>query len=350
MAEMVTRAVDLFCGAGGLSLGFQQAGLEVVTGFELRKWPTATYRRNVGDCVQVDLRQVSASDLPEAQIIVGGPPCQGLSKAGRADPGDPRNELLLVFARLVAGAQPDYFLLENVRPLVVYQRFASLRERLLATLREAGYEVQAQVLCAADYGLPQLRYRAFVVGWREEAPAYRWPEPTHHWDKEGQLHLWREPARCAGECLEAVEVESSLPPSALREEWLRKHPPVRPGAPASTVPAKMACGNVGLVWAPRPETVSLMSPSNLDGQRRALDEPAPTLVRNPLKLFREGRLLRQLTVREVARLQGFPEDFEFAGPKWQRYWQIGNAVPPVLARRLAEGFRPSDSDFGEKEV
>ena len=296
------RVVDLFAGAGGLSLGFQEAGFEVIAGFELRRWPAESYRRNIGDCELVDLRKARAGDLPPADIIVAGPPCQGLSKAGRGDPADPRNELLFVFARLVAGARPGYFLLENAPTLATFRRFAGLRLRLLAALRAAGYRTEMRVLCAADYGVPQLRRRTFVVGWREGTPPYRWPEPTHHWDRRGQLHLWREPAPTAGEFLEAVVPERPLPPSALRREWLRKHPPIRPDMPAYTVMAKLSSGNAGLVLS-------------------------------------ANGLLRQLTEREAARLQSFPEGFEFAGPKWWRYWQIGNAVPPLVARRLAEGFK-----------
>ena len=331
------RVVDLFAGAGGLSLGFQQAGFEVVMGLEIARWPAETYRRNLGDCELVDLRRVTATDLPRAEIIVGGPPCQGLSNAGRGDPLDPRNGLLFVFARLVAEAQPMYFLLENVEPLARFRRFAPLREQLLAELRDAGYRVEMRVLCAADYGVPQLRYRTFIVGWRDGVPAYRWPEPTHHWDRGGQLHLWRQPASVAGEFLEPIVPEGALPPSALRPEWLRRHPPSRPEAPACTVLAKLSSGNVGLVLAPRP--VALMSPSNLHGRPRRLTEPAATVVQNPAKVFCADRLLRQLTAREAARLQSFPDGFEFAGPKGWRYWQIGNAVPPLLARRLAEGFQ-----------
>lgn len=155
------RALDLFAGAGGLSLGLMQAGVTVVASVEWDADSCATYRANVGDhMIHADIHSIDAAALPDCDIVCGGPPCQGFSQAGKKDENDPRNQLWREFVRIVAAKRPTWVLMENVR--------AILRSKecplIVGAFAELGYTVRPILLNAVDYGVPQSRYRVFFIG------------------------------------------------------------------------------------------------------------------------------------------------------------------------------------------
>ena len=169
------RAIDLFAGAGGLSLGLRQAGIDVVAAIERDPDACSTYRANLGDhMIQANIEDVDAHALPDCDLIAGGPPCQGFSYAGKRDPNDPRNRLWREYWRIVEAKRPAWILLENVRGML------SMGEDkpLILAFRALGYEVTPYLLNAADYGVPQKRLRVFYVGNRIGA-ANPCPTPTH---------------------------------------------------------------------------------------------------------------------------------------------------------------------------
>src|SRR5262245_1190725 len=168
-------AIDLFAGAGGLSLGLQAAGWELVAAVERDHDACETYRANVGDhVVEASIEDVDAADLPDCDLIAGGPPCQGFSYAGKRDPNDPRNRLWREFFRIVEGKQPAWVLIENVRGMLS----AGEDKALVTAFAKIGYHVSPYLLNAADYGVPQRRLRVFYVGNRLGLPN-PCPTPTH---------------------------------------------------------------------------------------------------------------------------------------------------------------------------
>ena len=155
------RAIDLFSGCGGLSLGLTLAGIEVVAAVERDPDACASYRANLGDhVVQASIEDVDASDLPDCDLIAGGPPCQGFSYAGKRDKDDPRNRLWREFFRIVEAKRPAWLLIENVRGMLA----AGEDKPLVLAFRAIGYHVSPYLLNAADYGVPQRRIRVFYVG------------------------------------------------------------------------------------------------------------------------------------------------------------------------------------------
>ena len=185
----LVRTIDLFCGAGGLSEGFRQAGFDVGLGLDVDEDALHTLRHNHKGLATVggDVREASGRDLldeagfAEADVLIGGPSCQGFSTHGRrtrwASEDDPRNLLYREFARLLDELQPEWFVMENVPGLLYYDSGAFGRQ-VVGELESKGYEVHQQILLAADYGIPQLRKRLIIVGTRT---GYRfdWPEKTH---------------------------------------------------------------------------------------------------------------------------------------------------------------------------
>jgi DNA (cytosine-5)-methyltransferase 1 len=155
----------LFAGAGGLDLGFIQAGFRVVWAIDLMPDACATYRKNIGDHIVCgSVKDVDTAALPRCDVVIGGPPCQGYSVAGHMGPADPRSSLTWEFARVVRDLRPRAFVMENVKALAVLSRWQTVRQRLLADLRALGYEVTMHVLNARDFGVPQGRERVFFVG------------------------------------------------------------------------------------------------------------------------------------------------------------------------------------------
>ncbi len=313
--------VDLFAGAGLLSGAFASEGFRVLRAVDADKVAAETYRRNLGDHVEVgDVTRVQ----PEGRcdVLIAGPPCQGFSTLGKRNPDDLRNQLSLQVAAWARELRPKVVVVENVAAFVQSPIWRSLHRRL----RRAGYEVKAVTLNAFDFGVPQLRTRSFTIGSRvgfsEIRPVKkRFPRTV----REAWRGLSSEP--------DGRRNHYAPQPSALARARMRVIPAggdkrdVMRKAPQLTPPSWWAlkCA-VTDVWG-----------------RLRFDHPANTLrtaFQNPSK----GRYIhpvqdRVISLREAARLQSIPDEWEFFGLPTQIARQIGNGVPPLLGRAVARAVR-----------
>ena len=356
--------LDVFAGAGGLALGFEQAGFDIAAAIELDPVHAATHAFNFPQCRTLcgDATKMRGIDVRKhlsapIDVVVGGAPCQGFSMIGKRALDDPRNQLVKHFLRLVVELEPSVFVLENVRGLTV-GKHRQLLEELTDEFQAAGYSVALpwQVLNARDYGVPQDRQRLFLVGSRGVAvPSYPLPE------------ILALPPSCQDaldDLPNAEDFDELLASDAVRIEST--------GAGLSAYAREMRClGNdawhFGHVrdWDPTLMTASLRT-AHTDISRRRFRDTRPDAV-EPISRFyklaangvsntlRAGtdaargaftsprpihyRHDRCVTVREMARLHGFPDWFRFHVTKWHGARQIGNSVPPPLARAVAASVR-----------
>lgn len=326
MTESSFTFVDLFSGAGGMTLGFRQAGFKPVFAVECDRSAAATYRANFGSHVyEGRIEDLDLSQIPVADVVIGGPPCQGFSPLGKMTPGDQRlqehvdlNGLLYYYAAVIEVMQPRAFVMENVPELLKSLQF----EALVRRVEKLGYRTAAEVLNAADFGVPQLRRRAITVGllgYDAELPDAGGTRTTVR-DAIAHMplqpdglnwHVGRNPTA------RSIERYKCIPPGGNRFDLVRRRPDL---APQCWLKKKSGSTDVfgRLEW----------------------DKPALT-IRTEFFKPEKGRYLhpsadRPITHREAALLQTFPEDFAFVGSKIEVARQIGNAVPPRLARAVAE--------------
>jgi DNA (cytosine-5)-methyltransferase 1 len=342
----VFRLIDLFAGAGGLTLGFARHGFQPVWANDFNDYAVRTYRANFGDhCVAGDIVSIlddPATIIPEADVVVGGPPCQGFSLLNKGRDGDPRRHLWMPYLEVVKRSGAMAFVMENVPQLLGSDEHA----HILETAAAMGFKTASAKLLAADYGVPQTRTRAFVVGCRTADPSGFFPPPrTHRGAVNGvaaerrrtvrdaiadlaepqgvgvrdvpppyDLHFHRTPTTLSKERYRAIPGEGMN-----REDLLRAAPEL---TPKCWVHKKGGTDLFGRLW---------------------WDRPAFT-IRTEFFKPEKGRYLhpvqhRPITHREAARFQSFPDDFRFTGSKIEIARQIGNAVPPLLAAAVARCVR-----------
>jgi|ERR1039458_3920874 DNA (cytosine-5)-methyltransferase 1 len=305
------RVISLFSGAGGMDLGFSQAGHELIWANDLWDDAVKTYRLNLGmRIICADIANVDASAIPDGDIVVGGFPCQGFSVANtKRSAGDVRNFMYLEFRRIVKAKRPRFFVAENVKGILSLEGGRAF-EQILSDFAEIGYSVNHAVLNAADYGVPQRRERVLFVGRREDEPTkVDFPPAKTHAPEEifrlAGLHKWVS----IGEALK--DVPSPDGPHELQNHHYTKY--------------------------------KLRFNGYLGHRRINPDQPSPTITargddRGGVVIHHHPSNERRLSARETALLQSFPLDYKFYGTKTSIYRQVANAVPPLLARRLAEIF------------
>ncbi|MDR2750556.1 MAG: DNA cytosine methyltransferase [Clostridiales bacterium] len=298
------KVVSLFSGAGGLDLGFKMAGHEIIWANDIYEDAAETYKANIGPhMVCKSIFDVADSDVPECGIVIGGFPCQGFSVANtKRSVDDGRNQLYKELVRVIRAKKPKYFVAENVKGICSLAKGEVLK-LILEDFSSLGYKVQARILNAANYGVPQVRQRVFIVGASVEAGAsYEYPAPTHSADGSGGLPKWIG----VGEALSGLP-DPDLPNAVSNHSYSKYklrfngyigHREIDPLKPAPTVTAR---------GDDKGGVVVLHHPSN---QRR-------------------------MSCRELATVQSFPLDYEFHGTRSSVYRQIGNAVPPLLAYAVA---------------
>jgi len=306
---MKLKVASLFSGAGGLDLGFKLAGHKIVWANDIDRDSTETYKKNIGkEIIWESIVNVYPDSIPDFDILIGGFPCQGFSRANihRVDK-DERNSLYVYVVAILRAKRPKFFLLENVKGIMSLNNGEDFREIKLA-LEESGYSIQYKVVNAADYGVPQSRIRVIIVGIREDLWTkfnYEFPEPTH--TKDGKvLPRWAS----IGDALSGIPNPDK--PNALLNHIYSNYKVVNrdftghritdPNKPSPTILAR-GNGGGGVCAIPHPNN------------------------------------MRRLTVRESACIQTFPLDFEFHGGLMSMYRQIGNAVPVMLGKALASGFK-----------
>lgn len=319
--------IELFAGAGGMALGFKRAGFRTVLANEWDRAACDTMRENVTDRV-LNCAIQEIEQFPEADVVAGGPPCQGFSNLGERVPNDPRNQLWRQFMRCVEQAGPKVFVLENVPPLLRSAEFVELG-RIAKSL---GYHIEARVLNAADFGVPQARKRAIVIGSRLGAPSF--PAPTHVEPSKRDVlshHLppWRTVRDAIGHLsLVPTDVNWHIGRNPTPMS-LRRYRSIPPGGNRWDLPADL----MPECWKRK-----ISGGTDLMG-RLWWDRPSVT-IRTEFYKPEKGRYLhpqadRPITHLEASLLQGFPEDYRYVGSRIQVGIQIGNAVPPPLAEVLA---------------
>jgi len=346
--------VDLFAGAGGLSLGFVRAGARIIAAYDNWKVAVETYARNLGD--HVHERAISRSlQIETPDIIVGGPPCQGFSSAGMRRADDKRNTLVGEFSRLIASVQPRAFVFENVEGFLTGARGAFVFD-LLEPLVGAGYRIHLRKVNAAQYGVPQHRKRVVAIGGLGWDPSF--PKPTHAAFGAPGAHLGNGRGMnltpTVDEALRALPSASIENPSVrdhsyepLRGEDLARARLLKPGQSMRDLPEHL--------WHESYKRRAFRrvidgTPTERRGgapfgvRRLKPNEPSKAITSGALREFLHPHEDRGLTVRECAVLQTFPIDFAFAGSASDRIQLIGNAVPPLLGERIARSLL---ADFGE---
>jgi DNA (cytosine-5)-methyltransferase 1 len=325
---------SLYCGAGGLDLGFRSAGFRLAWANDIDLWATRTYARNLGEhvvCGDV-LRTPLPSDQPDA--LIGGPPCQGFSVIGKMDATDPRSQHVVYFLDAVEALQPKVFAMENVRALYDNPRWAPLRERLRERAADLGYATNLVLLNAANYGVPQARERMFLMGSRVgSAPEAPMPTTAHGpmtvRDALASLPTYGQPGNNTGTGARVVPSrEPIMRPTAHAGSLLFNGSgrPLHLDKPAKTLPASMGGNATPIIDQ---EELDLGSPPWVVEYHRHLLNGGRPLPEAPERL-------RRITVEEAAALQSFPLDYEFAGPRVAQYRQIGNAVPPKLGEAVGQ--------------
>jgi DNA (cytosine-5)-methyltransferase 1 len=365
--------VDLFAGAGGMSLGFEQAGFTIAAAVEIDPIHCCIHEFNFPKCAVIphsveevtgDRIRAIAGIEGKVDVVFGGAPCQGFSMIGKRVLDDPRNSLVRDFVRIVSELDTDYFVFENVKGLTVGSHKKFLEE-LIESFDAAGYTVRLpwKVLNAASYGVPQDRKRLFLLGAKKglKAPSYPLPITTKA-GKPQEFGLAKGPS-----CMEALDDLPDADEFHALQATDEVTPP-RWGKPSSYA-GEMRCLNDAAwhfgekrLWSPQILTSSTRTSHSEISQLR-FQETTPGEVEPISRFFRlsadgASNTLRAgtdsargaftsprpihyqhprcVTVREMARLHGFPDWFRFHRTKWHGARQIGNAVPPPLARAVAE--------------
>lgn len=301
------KIISLFSGAGGLDLGLIQAGNEVIWANDIDKNAVETYRNNIGEhIVCEDIKNVTIEEIPNADVVVGGFPCQGFSMANRFRMlEDDRNQLYRFFYQVIKIKQPKFFIAENVKGILSLGKGEAIKQ-IIVDFEDAGYITETHLVNMANYGVPETRQRVIIIGQRKdisEDMIFRFPQPTH--DKEGKegLKKWVSIKSAIGHFPNPDE-----PNNVLNHEYSKykveyrnytAHRKTHPDKPSPTILAR-GNGGGGVCAIP-----------HYNGERR-------------------------LTVRESASVQTFPENFEFYGVRGACYRQIGNAVPVMFAKVLGE--------------
>lgn len=342
-----STVIDLFAGAGGLSLGFQLAGFEIVASYDSWQAAVDTYQANFKEpahlaSIRRDL------DLPEAAVIIGGPPCQGFSSAGMRRSSDERNTLVGEYAHLIARRRPTAFVFENVEGFLTGASGHWLFE-LLDPLIEGGYRIHVRKVNAANYGVPQHRKRVICIGGLGWDPSF--PEATHA--------AFGAPGACRGvgrglpksptlnEALRELPAPSDDTcsqildhvPFGLRDDDLKRAELLKPGQRMRDLPEELWHQSYRRrafrrVMDGTPTERRGGAPSGI--RRLRADEPSKAITGGALNEFIHPTENRPLTIRECATLQTFPMEFRFVGTRSEKVQLIGNAVPPRLARVVAE--------------
>lgn len=365
------KVIDLFAGCGGLSLGFEMAGFNIPLAIEKDEWASETYRKNhpstkviTSDITQiVDLENlISKKDLP-IDGIIGGPPCQGFSLSGNRDKNDPRNSLFMEFVRFVKYFMPKFFVMENVTGILSMKTKdnKSVKDLILTEYATAGYNVKICKLNAAEYGVPQSRLRIVFIGIRKDIPFNEKSiGPTPFLFGENQITIEQAimdlPQIDSGEGNEFIEY--SQKPKSDYQKWARNnsdgvynHIAMRHTKRLierfKNIDFGQSVADVDECHQQRKRgdaskiSGKVFSQNNM---RPYPNKPSPTVPASFQSNFIHPFLNRNFTAREGARLQSFPDTYIFCGKRttmsWEKnlsqYQQIGNAVPPLLGKAIAE--------------
>lgn len=346
------RVIDLFCGCGGLSEGFKLAGYTIVGGVDFNAPAIKTYNKNFPeakglccDLLNMDQNKIKVEfgDLEDVDVIIGGPPCQGFSAANRykIEGEDPRNKLFFEFVKFVDLANPKVVVIENVKGIVTSNN-GYAKDRIYEIFENRGYSVNHKILSASDYGIPQRRQRNFFVMIRN----------GEKFDFDSLKTVSKEVTveDAIGELYEYEDNNTNDPfvlPSEANSEYRRylrskdnKVPNHEVRYPADKVQHRISFVPQGGNWKDVPEELWPTDRKNRHSsayKRLDVTKPSCTIdTGNNHSNYFHPLYNRIPTVREAARLQSFPDNFVFQGNRSEQYRQVGNAVPPLLAKVIAD--------------
>lgn len=308
--------VDVFSGAGGMSQGLFKAGFKPIVSVEINEIASASYQRNFPNCFHIcdDIHNFNPLDTlkkinaPEIHLVVGGPPCQGFSVAGKRKENDPRNFLFQEFIRVVAEVNPWYVVMENV-PGILTMKKGAITDKIFQSFDEIGYRVSVAILETAAFGVPQIRPRAIFVA-----------------NRFGQENPYPKAQLLPHEYKPIESVISDLPEyepiPEINHQWTRHS-----GEYMERL-SKVGYGE------------SLYDTYADAFKRQYPGKPSMTIKENHGGTHIHPHLNRVISAREMARLQSFPDSFIFEGTMKKAMWQIGNAVPPRLAECIGYALIP----------
>ena len=367
--------IDLFAGCGGLSTGFEMAGFDIPLAIEKDEWAAQTYKLNhkkttvitedITQLLDLDALVKHRGNLSKKEIdgIIGGPPCQGFSLSGNRDKKDPRNSLFMEFVRFVRYFKPKFFVMENVTGILSMQTKSGtlVKNVIIDEFNKAGYNVEIFVLNAAEYGVPQNRIRVFFIGLKSDIKYDKNKiGPKGFLFNEHQITIEQAlmdlPTLQAGEGKDVVKYDKK--PQNDYQKWVRngskeifnhiamKHTP-RLIERFSHIKYGESVADVDVEFQQRKRgdaskiSGKVYSQNNM---RPFPNKPSPTIPASFQSNFVHPFFNRNYTAREGARLQSFPDCYVFCGKRttmsWEKnlsqYQQIGNAVPPLLAKAIAK--------------
>ncbi len=346
MPKSAYNVLDLFCGCGGLSKGFEEAGYNVLVGVDFEQSALNTFERNHSGAVglHLDLSAPESFDIIDdtiygrsIDIIIGGPPCQGFSLTGPRNFDDARNKLYLALIETVRRYSPKAFLIENVPGMANLYK-GEVKDEIVKRFTQMGYNVSYKIVCAADYGVPQVRKRLVFIGLKNSDKPFEFPSPY----LTPEEYITCEEA--IGD-LPSLEYSLGEEVSAYESEPLNDFQRLMRGA-SNTLHNHTSINHkqfvkdvIALVpdggnYKDLPPGVGESRVFHMAWTRLNSKKPARTVDTGHRNLF-HYKYNRCPTVRESARIQTFPDDFVFLGNRGQQNKQVGNAVPVLLAKALA---------------
>ncbi|MCX6320113.1 MAG: DNA cytosine methyltransferase [Bacteroidetes bacterium] len=378
------KAISLFAGAGGCSLGFKQAGYDIIYATDFDKAAIETYKTNfpetkaeckdINDIDFVSLLKELKIKQGEVDVLIGGPPCQGFSTAGPRFWDDPRNHLLKQYVRALEIIQPKWFLMENVEGLLTSNNGEYVSETVKAFIK-LGYSVRLEKVYSHEYGVPQRRKRVIIIGNRIGVD-FLFPEPTTH--SHGRIFRKSEitiehaltglpkaseenvslkyESNFSGKWADSLKSKNSFVTDhfiqKLDDIQLERITKLKQGQTMKDLPEHLQHPSFKKRAARRvmdgtPSEKRGGAPSGL--KRLRLDEPSLTITGAAVREFIHPMENRCLTIRECARIQTFPDDFIFCGSNGDKIQQIGNAIPPLLAKTFANHIKGMGFKYNHAE-
>lgn len=341
------KAVSLFAGAGGCSLGFQQYGVEILAAFDICKEAVETYNYNflskkcqIEDLASCDfniIREKLGLKKGELDIVIGGPPCQGFTTAGRRSEDDARNRLLANYVSALKEFYPRWFMMENVEGILTTTNGSFIVDCIRGMI-SLGYSVCMKKVYMHEFGIPQRRKRVIIVGNRE-GKSFDFPKPLI----QASGRLYKNGTKTLRDAISDIESIDIAEINHVRKEetgvQMERIKLLKEGQTMKDLPKELQHKSFAKRAARRvcdgkPSEKRGGSPSGL--KRLIYDEPSLTITGSATSEFVHPTQDRMLTVRECARIQTFPDEFKFFGTDSQQLQQIGNAIPPVFANLMAE--------------
>lgn len=340
MSTTHPNIIDLFCGCGGFSLGFERAGFNVLLGIDVWKDALTTYAYNhkYSKTLQADLSLISPTDAEllldgkSIDVIIGGPPCQGFSIAGKRIVDDIRNKLYKSFVSFVAHFRPKAFVLENV-PNILSIGNGIVRDSIITDFSSLGYSIEYQVMTASDFGVPQNRKRAIFVGFKDgthfnfpehfKTPKVTAREALSDLPESDIMDGAAYPVNCESEYQKLMRNNSTA---------IYNHQPTIHNQKTIEIISKVPDGGN---YKDLPAELQMTRKVHIAWTRLNSEKPSFTIDTGHRHHF-HYKYNRIPTARESARIQSFPDDFIFLGSRTSQLKQIGNAVPPLLSEAIAK--------------